>query len=127
MGAILSKKSTSTFAASYAPTDRATCKKCRKIIAKGSVRLSRELPNNWTGDSGSSAVHYHLTCGLTALESMRCVVPAGERGVRWRKYAHDTPEPKLTGVEHLKDTDSKNVARRFAASKAKFMKKCVQG
>ena len=57
MGVFFSK-STASFVASYAPTERATCKGCRKGIAKGAIRLSRDLPNNWTGDRGESTVHY---------------------------------------------------------------------
>lgn len=73
---------TSNYIASYAPTDRAKCKKCKLPIAKGVVRLSREIFAGWTGDKGSTTIHYHRACGLKAVEAMKCTSPATGRTLR---------------------------------------------
>lgn len=76
MGSSTSKQNSkhiTSFVASYAPTNRATCKRCKKGIDKGVLRLTRkEVPNDWTGDKGAADMHYHFDHGLEAVANMRC-------------------------------------------------------
>lgn len=70
-------------------------------------------------------MHYHLPCGLKAVEAMRCVVPAGKGGYRQAGAEHPTAAPVLTGAEKLSTKDAKKVINGFEASKVKFMTKCA--
>lgn len=109
---------TSEYTASYAPTDRAKCKKCREPIAKGSVRLSRDIPAGWTGDLGAVAAHYHRACGLKVVENMRCASPNTGR-------TFSSKVPVLRGVGTLRARDARALSKAFDAAKATFLKKCA--
>lgn len=43
----------------YAPTDRATCPKCKKKIAKGSLRIGKTMPSTFSYDSDEMTKFYH--------------------------------------------------------------------
>ena len=106
-----SSSSKAVFVASYAPTARATCKRCKGPIKKGELRLSREVENNWTGDKGSAMLHYHLGHGIDAVAAVRCLEQ--ERG----------SEPMLK-VDGLSKRDAAAVEKKFAAAKATWAAKC---
>lgn len=111
MGAFSSKpdeKKTVVFTVSYAPTSKAKCKKCHIVIAKNTVRLSREIKNNWTGDKGSSLFHYHLRHGLDTVRAVKC----------------DTGTPVLKIDPMLDADDAANVAQKFGAAKATWAMGC---
>ena len=104
--------STTEFLASYAPTGRARCKKCKLLIKLGSIRLSREIPNNWTGDKGSATSHYHLAHGMQAVAAVRCTDrPTGSL-------------PLLRKHASLSEKDAKQVDKLFAKAMKDYNKKC---
>lgn len=46
-----------------APTGRAKCRACTKLIAKGSLRLGDAVPNPYADEEGAEAMHwYHPVC-----------------------------------------------------------------
>jgi hypothetical protein len=107
-----SKTSTTEFLASYAPTGRARCKKCKLLIKLGSIRLSREIPNNWTGDKGSATSHYHLAHGMQAVAAVRCTDrPTGSL-------------PLLRKHASLSEKDVQQVDKLFAKAMKDYYKKC---
>lgn len=105
-----SSSSKTVFSASYAPTGRAACKRCRQAIAKGDLRLSRAVKNQWTGDRGFSVFHYHLEHGMAEVAAMRCL-----------KY-----EPVLKDTTDLPPSVSVAVQGLFATAKKKWATKCAQ-
>jgi hypothetical protein len=107
-----SSSSRAEFAASYAPTARANCKKCKGAIKKGELRLSRDVANNWTGDKGSSTFHYHLGHGMDAVAAVRCM------------SQKNGSEPVLAGIASLNERDAAAVQKLFATAKGKWQSKC---
>jgi hypothetical protein len=108
----LPASSTTEFLASYAPTGRARCKKCKLLIKLGSIRLSREIPNNWTGDKGSATSHYHLAHGMQAVAAVRCTDrPTGSL-------------PLLRKHASLSEKDVQQVDKLFAKAMKDYYKKC---
>jgi hypothetical protein len=45
-----------------APTGRATCRGCKKTIAKGELRFGEEAPNPYSDDGGLAFRYWHLAC-----------------------------------------------------------------
>jgi hypothetical protein len=46
-----------------APTGRAKCRACTKLIAKGSLRLGESVPNPYADEEGAATTHwYHPVC-----------------------------------------------------------------
>lgn len=113
-------RDTSKYIASYAPTDRAKCKMCKLPIAKGALRLSRDIFADWTGDQASTTIHYHRACGLKAVEAMKCTSPATVR-----TYAGKVPTLVQRGVPLLRSADALALRKAFDKAKAKFVKKCT--
>lgn len=50
-----------------APTGRASCRGCKKTIAKGEVRFGEEFANQFSEDGGTSFRYWHLMCAATKL------------------------------------------------------------
>lgn len=114
MGGTSSTQRLQTYTVSYAPTGRAKCKKCKKAIAQGDLRLSRVVPNTWTGDKGESTFHYHFAHGLEAVQSVRCLTPDGDI----------VPPPQLELSSDLKRADAASAQRKFDAVAIKWRFGC---
>ncbi len=110
MGSFTSKESDKTvqFSASYAPTGKAKCKKCKGVIAKGTVRISREIKNNWTGDKGSTLFHYHLGHGMDTVRAVKC----------------ETGTPVMTLNSALSEEDAATVMQKFQVAKSAWSTGC---
>ena len=122
MGGVVSLSGPNVLAyeASYAPTDRATCKGCRAKIAKGALRLSRELPNEWTGDRGRATAHYHFACGAVSLERAGC----GPKSARDRDHAVAF-SPAMSVRSDVSKRDAAKARGRFAAAERKWRARCA--
>jgi hypothetical protein len=106
------QQSTTEFLVSYAPTGRAKCKKCKQLIKDGSLRVSREIPNDWTGDKGSATSHYHLAHGMQAIAAVRCTsLPTGSL-------------PLLRKHASLSEKDAQQVDKMFDKAMKAYHKKC---
>jgi len=95
MGAGFSTPET-RFVATYAPTDRATCRKCGKKIAKGAVRVTREVDGGFGGKDGI-VMHYHAGHALDAAKGVKC-----------------TTAPPVLVVDALTTVDAKKWTQKFA-------------
>jgi hypothetical protein len=63
-----------------APTGRATCRGCRKPIAKGAARFGEEAPNPYSEDGATSHRYWHLACAATKLANELAPVLAAYDG-----------------------------------------------
>lgn len=128
------------FTVSYAPTDRAKCAKCKNPIALGSLRASRCIQNEWTGDKGASYRHYHFDCALKAAEGVRCPKPGNakeDEGVSWWRRLSATTTgtsdilsksaPTLAPIPPgaLKDRDAKKAEKAFGDVRKRWLAKCA--
>lgn len=52
----------------YATTGRASCKKCKQQIEKGSGRIGKMTPNPFSDDGGDMKVWYHMRCMFETLK-----------------------------------------------------------
>ena len=52
----------------YAKTGRASCKKCKQQIEKGSGRIGKVTPNPFSDDGGEMKVWYHMRCMFETLK-----------------------------------------------------------
>jgi hypothetical protein len=50
-----------------APSGRASCRGCKKPIAKDTLRFAEETPNPYSEDGGTSFRYWHLSCAATKL------------------------------------------------------------
>ena len=118
MGTLASKQAV-VYEVSYAPTDRATCKRCKNGISKGELRLTRkDVPNNWTGDKGAADMHFHLQHGFDALANMRCV-----QTDKWG--ASGFPNPRLLGLDSVVDAKHREkVEKCWHRAVSKLMNRC---
>ena len=111
------------FKASYAPTGRAKCGKCKEFIKEGSLRLSREMPsaNAFDSDCGTITKHYHgrTECGMAVVRAMKCASPAVHEVT-----ASPVPEPSLLIDESVSEGDQQRVTRTFASAAKDFTAKC---
>ena len=61
------------YSVQYAPTGRATCKFCGKLIKQGSLRVSRETgPIAAFGGDASLVQHYHWKHAFEVMKKLRC-------------------------------------------------------
>ena len=103
------------FRASYAPTGRAACKRCRGAIALGEVRLTRAIASDVIGNNdGTFQQHYHLRCGAEAAASMRCSSREGP-----------TPAPKLV-AGGLRSADAARAAAAMDDARESFEGRCAK-
>ena len=114
MGGLFSRQSGTKYIVSYAPTDRAKCSRCKKPIQKGSLRLSRDIPTESTGDYGKMTIHYHFDHGITAVKAMRCRNKAGDL----------TPPPVMVGDADLRAPDAKKARKQFETAAAVWSQLC---
>ncbi len=74
-----------------APTGRASCRGCKKTIAKGVPRFCEEFANPYSEDGGMSYRYWHLECAAIKLANELAPVLA----------AYDTPLDERPAVEAL--------------------------
>ena len=100
------------FKASYAPTGRAKCAKCKTHIQEGTLRLSRDIPNP-DEHRGPMTKHYHSTtaCGIAAVLAMKC-------------NAERPNVPKLEIDASVSEKDHKRIRGTFDAAAIKLEDKC---
>ena len=103
------------FRASYAPTGRAACKRCRGTIKLGELRLTREIASDVIGNNdGTFKQHFHLRCGSDAAANMRCSTTDGP-----------TPAPKLVVSGGLRSADAERAATTMDNARAAFERRCA--
>jgi Poly(ADP-ribose) polymerase and DNA-Ligase Zn-finger region len=80
-----------------APTGRASCRGCKKTIAKGELRFGEEFANQFSEDGGMSYRYWHLACAATKL--------ANELAPALAAYEGDVPDRAAIDAavaEHLR-------------------------
>jgi hypothetical protein len=63
-----------------APSGRASCRGCKKTIAKGELRFGEEFANPYSEDGGKSFRYWHLPCAATKLANELAPVLAAYEG-----------------------------------------------
>lgn len=91
------QKHPSRFTASIAPTSRAKCRVCKQVIKAGSLRVSRDIPTNFTGDTGMIVHHYHFDHGMQAATRVRCTSEAPSFGVATTLTSVQARKTKMAG------------------------------
>ena len=126
MGQSSSRFAHTRFEATYAPTGRATCKAtaCKRPIAAGSVRLTRQILTKTVGnnDTGGIAHHYHLKCGCEVASTLRCT----SKATQWDDKTAATPAPELSVCPKLSQADANRVRAEFAKAKGSFERRCAR-
>jgi hypothetical protein len=88
-----------------APTSRASCRGCRKTIAKGEVRFGEESTNPYADDGGTSYRYWHLACAAAKLANELAPVLAAYDGEIADRAAIDAlvrehVRPEMPYLEH---------------------------
>ena len=98
---------------SYAPSGRAQCRKCGKLIAQDSLRISRESgPIEHFGGDAGIINHYHYKHAFDAMEKGRCTSKVV------------LSKGSLRGFPSLSAKDKKSVEAQIRKFSTKWKKKC---
>lgn len=97
------------FVASYAPTDRSSCDFCKKKIAEGSLRLTRQ-------DGEKKGRHYHVAHGLVHSRSVPKVRTTGLK-----------PEDAAAIKAKVTDIKIRLAKRDFVATSSHFVASYAPG
>jgi hypothetical protein len=102
------------YSVDHAPTGKATCRGCKKGIAKGALRIGRSTPNPFDSESGSSdyTQYFHGTHAFDAMLKSRCT----------SKVVLSTSS--LNGFSSLGAAEQKLVRSKVAAFSKKWSEKC---
>jgi hypothetical protein len=101
-----------SYAVSYAPSGRATCKECKKAIAQGSLRISRSFPNPFDAGTTDYTSHYHPAHAFQVMMKSKC-----ESKVVLRSNT-------LRGFGALPEADKTKVKKQIAEFKKAWEAKC---
>src|SRR5579859_464020 len=87
-----------------APTGRATCRGCKKTIAKGEVRFGEEAPSMYADDN-TTYRYWHLACAAAKMANDLAPVLAGYEGEIADRAAIDAlvrehMRPEMPYLEH---------------------------
>jgi hypothetical protein len=80
-----------------APTGRAACRGCKKVIEKGTLRFGEEFQNPYSEDGGTSYRHWHLGCAAVKLAN-----EVGEALGRYEGPVEDRESIEALVCEHVR-------------------------
>lgn len=98
------QRDSNLFVVSYAPTDRAHCKTCKKHLPIGKLRVTRTLDKS----SGPFELHFCFEHGMRGVARVKC----------------DAATPPRLDVEDLRPADAKRTRASFANAMAVRAKRC---
>jgi hypothetical protein len=99
-----------SFVAAYALTDRSACRSCKQRIAKGSIRIAREIPSNVIyNNDGIFTVYYHYGHGIDVAKRVKCT----------------TARPHLR-IDGLRGPDARRVRSAFVKVQDHWDRVCHQ-
>lgn len=101
MATLKLRTDSSRFTTSIAPTSRAKCRGCKSVIKEGSIRVSRDVPTNFTGDTGKIIHHYHFAHGMHAATRVRCASNPPTFGVHVSLNALQARKAKAAGKKAI--------------------------